>query len=99
MNVLIFADTDYFSTLLSDVRVKVLNKLLESWVKSNFETNNNKIYYHLIAQIPVSKIITRTGSNILFKWSDNENINKKKTWILNGSELNQIDFKYFDLNI
>ena len=51
MNVLIFADVDYFKTLLSDVRLSILNKLLEHWDKLNFSNNiNTKIYYHLVAQ-------------------------------------------------
>ena len=49
MNVLIFADVDYFKTLLSDVRLSIVNKLLKYWDKVNFSNNiNTKIYYHLI---------------------------------------------------
>lgn len=52
MNILIFADIDYFNTLLSDVRLSLLKKISEYWTKLNFEKNDNKIYFHLISQDP-----------------------------------------------
>ena len=74
MNILIFADIEYFNTLLSDVRLSLLNKLLKYWTKSNFEENNDKIYFHLIPQDPTKYYYNKPLSLFVNNYFPNKKI-------------------------